>query len=432
MDDNASGVEEDDNPGNYQPWSEFMTETVEDGVYLIHQNLEVGDGSTATTLTSLNEMVWFDDNKHFTVKNVAVLTLGELHNSWGRNGSYWSVSASTSYDLVDHAGGTLNLYDSKLECKSTSTWTYAIVDGIFNSYNSTICGNHNDNTDISAHFSFSSSATPTLYDTQFKNLENLQLQCAVTGDDVRVHDVRTVACNVATAFMSDALITDITVGVTINVNWEANWIFRNPKATIENEISTTLAGRGILEDYSVNIKVKDGDGNALENALVKIEDDQSDVVCTNVATATLNERIDTDSETAIDVTDGSEFSAGEVIRIGWEYMQISSIASNTLTVTRAHYTNYVAQLNSPDQNIYVVQQNGVLTDASGDIEIQYLPYKYWHSTSETEVNPNPYTITISKSGYETLIMENITIDSKLDFHQELHPAHGPFLQRMFR
>ena len=29
MDDNPSGVEEDDNPGNYQPWTTFMTETVQ-------------------------------------------------------------------------------------------------------------------------------------------------------------------------------------------------------------------------------------------------------------------------------------------------------------------------------------------------------------------------------------------------------------------
>ena len=36
MDDNASGVEFDDDPGVYEPWTSFMTETVVDAIYLIH------------------------------------------------------------------------------------------------------------------------------------------------------------------------------------------------------------------------------------------------------------------------------------------------------------------------------------------------------------------------------------------------------------
>ncbi|MBV6343411.1 hypothetical protein HWQ67_17705, partial [Candidatus Magnetobacterium casensis] len=62
----------------------FMTEIVEDRVYQIHVIFNVGDATTATTLLSTNEMVYFDDNCYFTKNANANLTLGEKHNSWGR------------------------------------------------------------------------------------------------------------------------------------------------------------------------------------------------------------------------------------------------------------------------------------------------------------------------------------------------------------
>ena len=67
MDDNGAGVEEDDNPGNYQPWTEFMTEHLEDAIYQIHQTFEVGDGSTSTTLVSTDEHVYFDDDVELNI-----------------------------------------------------------------------------------------------------------------------------------------------------------------------------------------------------------------------------------------------------------------------------------------------------------------------------------------------------------------------------
>ena len=48
----------------------------------------------------------------------------------------------------------------------------------------------------------------------------------------------------------------------------------------------------------------------------------------------LAEALDT-SETGIDVDDGTMFRAGEIILVDDEYMEIASISSNTLTVTRA-------------------------------------------------------------------------------------------------
>jgi len=49
---------------------------------------------------------------------------------------------------------------------------------------------------------------------------------------------------------------------------------------------------------------------------------------------TITDEIINDSETAIDVADGTKFAVGETIRIESEHMYIQSISSNTLTVVR--------------------------------------------------------------------------------------------------
>ena len=96
----------------YYAWSHFMTETVEDAVYLIHLPFEIGDGSTATTLDILYEAVRVDDDQAFSVKANATLNLGELHEGYGRRGCFLSLDdygAGINYLLN---GGTLNINNS--------------------------------------------------------------------------------------------------------------------------------------------------------------------------------------------------------------------------------------------------------------------------------------------------------------------------------
>lgn len=64
----------------------------------------------------------------------------------------------------------------------------------------------------------------------------------------------------------------------------------------------------------------------------------------------LNEDLDT-SETGVDVDDGTMFRAGEIILVDDEYMEISSISSNTLTVTRAALGSTAA---THDNDTYVL------------------------------------------------------------------------------
>ena len=73
-----------------------------------------------------------------------------------------------------------------------------------------------------------------------------------------------------------------------------------------------------------------------------------------------------------------------------------------------------------DQNTDAVWAAGTIsTDASGDITEQTITYKSWTGTSETLADFSPHKFTLSKAGYETLILDNITVDAPIVWHLEL-------------
>jgi len=64
----------------------------------------------------------------------------------------------------------------------------------------------------------------------------------------------------------------------------------------------------------------------------------------------------------------------------------------------------------------------VSTDINGNITEQTINYKIWTGTSETLVTYSPHKFTISKTGYQTLVLENITVDAPIKWHLELQPS----------
>jgi len=55
----------------------------------------------------------------------------------------------------------------------------------------------------------------------------------------------------------------------------------------------------------------------------------------------------------------------------------------------------------------------------------------WKSP-EIGADKNPFKLTISKAGYETLIMENITIDDPIDWEMEMQHMRTRMLGRYRR
>ncbi len=66
----------------------------------------------------------------------------------------------------------------------------------------------------------------------------------------------------------------------------------------------------------------------------------------------------------------------------------------------------------------------VTTDASGNITQQTITYKKWLGTAETLTTYSPHKFTISKAGYQTLVLDAITVDHPIVWHLELQPPVG--------
>jgi len=62
------------------------------------------------------------------------------------------------------------------------------------------------------------------------------------------------------------------------------------------------------------------------------------------------------------------------------------------------------------------------TAASGKIVEQTVDYKKWTGTDETLTEYTPHKLTLSKANYETLVIDNITMDEAKDLEFELLPA----------
>ena len=61
----------------------------------------------------------------------------------------------------------------------------------------------------------------------------------------------------------------------------------------------------------------------------------------------------------------------------------------------------------------------ITTNAGGDIAEQIITYKKWEGTSETLTTYSPHKFTISKAGYETMVLDAVTVDAPIVWHLEL-------------
>ena len=64
------------------------------------------------------------------------------------------------------------------------------------------------------------------------------------------------------------------------------------------------------------------------------------------------------------------------------------------------------------------------TAADGTITEQNITYKKWEGVDETLTTYSPHKFTVSKAGYETLVLDAITVDAPIIWHLELQPAPG--------
>jgi len=345
MDDNPAGVQEADNPGNFQPWANFMTEHVEDGLYQIHLNFEVGNGIVATTLTSENESVYFDDGFEVKTNSSATLTLGKLSGSWGINGSYWSLAPTGQMHIGFGAFVTVQIYASQLHIRNngyiqfTGVNTYQLKNAVLSSEGAGFF-----------FFAVGGAYTLELEDVYINNVKVGLYSAAEPGicNDVHIHEQTdggsgAIYCNAAGVSAKNLRITDYTFCDIRTAAGGSTFEAIDPKSNIVAPVNNQ-ATNWIKESYTCNIHIADKDGTDLAGVTVDCEDQFGTAV--------------------------------------W--------AAGTIT-----------------------------TNAAGDIVEQIITYKKWVGTSETETAYSPHKFTISKAGYETMVLDEITVDGKINWHLEL-------------
>jgi len=321
----------------------IMTETIEDAIYLIHLNFEIGDASTSTTLTSQNEHVYFDDAKTAQVKTFATLYIGDVINSGGISGGFWSFSPSATMHLVN--SGTLYVCASHIHNRAGtkqiqfSNGNVYFYDSIFSS---------TDKSPMKSRYCFSNNLSYMDVSRCYFNFLDKGALLQITPDvwaDNRIHYA-------GMGYYAETSEPTITGGKLTDIDNQDIYIagyggassctIIDPEVAISS-VHINEADKWIKEQYTCNITVADKDGTLLDGVEVLCEDkDDAQVFTTTTG--------DTDT---------------------------------------------------------------------GKIDEQTITYKTWTGTSETLVTSSPHKFTISKAGYETLILENITVDAPIVWHLEL-------------
>ena len=326
--------------------SAFMTEHIEDELYQIHISLEVGNGTTATTLTSVQEYVTFDSGKYVKVKANATLTLGELYGDYGINGSMWKISASSWNAFCD--GGTINIYASLV--RTSDKQRQLFYTGTVVIKNSILEANYYSDSAYQRRIEFWTSSCD-LDKVYFNNVQEIAFYESPTSmKDVHVHraafgiEARAVGIEVNGPLFSSIGTADIYVW-TNNAADDFTVECIDPKEPLSTVSIVIPADNDfwIKETYTCNVTVCDKDGTLLDGVEVLCED-QADATVWTTTTG------DTDT---------------------------------------------------------------------GKIDEQQINYKQWIGPDETLTTNSPHVFTLSKAGYETLILENVTVDAPIAWHLEL-------------
>jgi len=141
------------------------------------------------------------------------------------------------------------------------------------------------------------------------------------------------------------------------------------------------------------------------------------------------------------VLEDSEFEASPELRVqsgSKLYLIDTPISTPTLNMNNANdrlYEQYTCNVHIADkdgtnlQNVTVLCEDkdgtevfSVSTDASGDIAEQTITYKGWAGADETLTTYSPHKFTISKAGYETMVLDAVTVDEKINWKLELQPS----------
>jgi len=337
----------------FYAWTTFMTEIVENQMYKIHRPFDIGNGTTATTLTTKSEMIYYDAECNFLVKANATYTDGtKISSTITHEGSMIIINDTDGTATWYSHYGTLNLYGTKIHVElSGSTTAGWKADGIY----------------------FRGSGEFINADIGYKD---------------------------AISFITNYTLTNVIFGKVWNGIWvQADAVTLTSPTVISNSYgfrSITNAGASYLISPVFSVSQELHDNNAYAHTIY-LRDYVGSIRWTGTTTMHAN-------------------------TIWYQQYSVNIHVSDRAGVDLSGVT-----VDCEDKNTTAAWTAGTITtDANGDITQQWVNYKTYVSGDFASGGTiySPHKFTLSKAGYETLILENVTVDAPIAWHLELQHVGG--------
>ena len=375
-------------PLAYYDWSNFMTETFEDGVYLIHLPFEIGDGSTPTTLESVKETILFEavDANLTLIKAAATFQMGELSGGYGVNGSHLMFKGTLSTHRYYYIEGIFLVYGSLVSSDVGDDYIYLSGSGNFTKQiyvdSKTYClrgirpfeGGASYKNDIQRSIFYSSQYAVYLGTTYLEDWDTVY--CL---GNFAINQEGTF--NVYNMYITGNIISFASVGACI-----LNFI--NALMTPKAPHTISHADSILTYQYTLNIHITDKDGEAIA--------DTATVACTKANVVSNGGNYYKCIEAHTSGTFATDLAAGK-----WEQITDATIISAApawLTTTAYVSAESVFSVNPTD----------------GSIAEQTVTVRSWTGTSELETK-YIFDFSISETGYLTQTKDNVPITEAVDW-----------------
>jgi len=366
------------------------------GCYKLDAHLQIGDGVITTWLQTYLETIIMPNDQP-QVKANSNFVIGAKSTYAGSNYSGYGTFLNFKAKYNSHYfcdGGNIYIYGSTIHYRDThllfKTGNVYLYDSLISSDSITnaliFCETMSGDT-ISNLYVYNTrdiSIRSTNIITNKISIENSLRGTTAYNGLLTTIDLLVMNFNSSDVFVQDgyAILVNPRFHISSPVNWsDRDWI---------------------KEQYTCNIHIADKDGNDLASANVDCE--------------------------YAHLVEGSD---GKTYKCIQDHTAVDAVHK---PITGSDWTNYwelydetvnpTPQIGG-DWNTGFDYKGGATefatqtTDADGNIT-ELIQYKKWVGTSET-CEARLHKFTISKSGYETLVKDNITVDKPIDWHLELLP-----------
>ena len=365
----------------------------------------IGDGVTATDVTSLQEQVYVSGKVE--VQANATLTIGELHEGYGRRGSSWTFGGQGgSYRFAD--GGDVSIYASMLHQKGAAQQQYGDTDVIWRTV--IYDGDRISSATNGPPYFIVTLDTLYLYDVYAANIFAFMLyESPIVTEGLHVHDSVWGIRSQYSPTIEDARSTDATTAEynVMESTPDGNPTLLNPKSQF-TLISIWGAGETLSVDWNVDVFVGDKDTEP-ESGVSAI------LYRNNLVTSGGSVFLCTTTHTGGD--SGTTPVSGANWPDYWRVYFTGSDASGATEIQNVAGGDHRAGVSFyADDEVF-----NVLSGISGYIAQQQVTFKKWTTSSEY-LDTWLHELTLQKTGFETLT-QSIYINKQKDlWYEVLDPA----------